>query len=73
MTIEKVTVDDAKKLLEIYTPYITDTAITFEYEIPNISEFETRIKNISEKYPYIPSSLQTSQGKDLVFYQTINM
>ena len=49
MTIEKVTVDDAKKLLEIYTPYITDTAITFEYEIPNIPEFETRIKNISEK------------------------
>lgn len=53
MTIEKVTIEDAEKLLEIYTPYVTNTAITFEYEIPSIQEFESRIRNISQKYPYI--------------------
>ena len=47
MTIERVTVKDAKKLLEIYAPYVIDTAITFEYEIPDLEEFRDRIRNIS--------------------------
>jgi phosphinothricin acetyltransferase len=53
MTIERVTVKDAEKLLEIYAPYVIDTAITFEYEIPDLEEFRDRIRNISSKYPYI--------------------
>ena len=32
MKIEKVTVEDAEELLEIYAPYVENTAITFEYE-----------------------------------------
>lgn len=53
MKIEKVTVADTEKLLEIYAPYVTDTAITFEYEVPSKEEFENRIRNISAKFPYI--------------------
>ncbi|MBP3197349.1 MAG: N-acetyltransferase [Butyrivibrio sp.] len=53
MKIERVSIEDAKELLEIYTPYVTDTAITFEYEVPSLQEFESRIKNISSKFPYI--------------------
>ncbi|RKM55462.1 N-acetyltransferase [Butyrivibrio sp. X503] len=53
MTIEKVTVDDAAELLEIYAPYVEKTAISFEYEVPSIEEFKNRIINISKKYPYI--------------------
>ena len=53
MKIEKVTVEDAEKLLEIYAPYVENTAITFEYDVPSKDEFEERIKNISAKYPYI--------------------
>ncbi|SFB74079.1 GNAT family N-acetyltransferase [Butyrivibrio sp. YAB3001] len=53
MRIEKVSVSDAKELLEIYAPYVENTAITFEYEVPGVLEFESRIKNISAKYPYI--------------------
>ena len=53
MTIEKVLLSDAEELLKIYTPYIEKTAITFEYEVPSVEEFEGRIKNISSKYPYI--------------------
>ena len=53
MKIEEVTVEDAKKLLEIYRPYIEKTAITFEVDVPSINEFEHRIKTISSKYPYL--------------------
>ena len=47
MKIEKVTVEDAEELLEIYAPYVENTAITFEYDVPSKDEFEERIKNIS--------------------------
>lgn len=53
MNICPVTANDAKELLEIYAPYVQNTAITFEYEVPSLEEFEGRIKNISAKYPYI--------------------
>ncbi|WP_026652269.1 GNAT family N-acetyltransferase [Butyrivibrio proteoclasticus] len=53
MRIEKVTTNDAKELLSIYAPYVTDTAITFEYEVPSLEEFTGRIINISSKFPYI--------------------
>lgn len=53
MRIEKVTIDDAKELLSIYEPYVKNTAITFEYDVPSLEEFKGRIKDISSKYPYI--------------------
>ena len=43
MKIEKVTVEDAEELLEIYAPYVENTAITFEYDVPSKDEFEERI------------------------------
>ena len=45
--------EDAEALLAIYAPYIRETAITFEYEVPSVEEFQNRIRTISEKYPYI--------------------
>ena len=44
---------DAEELLEIYAPYVEKTAVTFEYEIPDIREFKERIKKTLKKYPYI--------------------
>ena len=52
-TITFATVDDAKHLVEIYAPYVTNTTITFEYEIPSVEEFASRIKKISSTYPYL--------------------
>ena len=49
MRIEKVTLEDAAELLSIYEPYVKDTAITFEYDVPTIEEFRNRIQNISSK------------------------
>ena len=51
--IRDVTINDAKELLNIYEYYILNTAITFEINVPTLAEFEDRIKNITEKYPYI--------------------
>ena len=45
--------EDAERLLEIYAPYVTDTAITFEYEVPTVDEFRHRIITILKKYPYL--------------------
>lgn len=53
MKIERVTIDDAAELLSIYEPYVRATAVTFEYDVPNVEEFQARIKDISSKYPYI--------------------
>ncbi|MDE5908647.1 MAG: GNAT family N-acetyltransferase [Lachnospiraceae bacterium] len=51
--IRTARVQDAEKLLEIYTPYVEKTAITFEYEVPDVKEFTRRIKNTLERYPYL--------------------
>lgn len=51
--IRSVKPKDAKQLLKIYAPYVTDTAITFEYDVPSLKEFRGRIKTISKKFPYI--------------------
>lgn len=45
--------NDAQDILDIYEPYVRDTIITFEYEVPTIQEFRSRIENTLENYPYI--------------------
>ena len=37
--IRKATENDAESLLKIYEPYITNTTITFEYEVPTAEAF----------------------------------
>lgn len=44
---------DAEEILKIYTPYVTDTAITFEYDVPSPAEFSRRIADTLQMYPYI--------------------
>ncbi len=51
--IRKVTLADAKAILDIYAKYILETTITFEIEVPSLESFTKRIKTISEKFPYI--------------------
>lgn len=53
MKLRIATLKDAPTLLEIYTPYVEQTAITFEYEVPTLEEFETRIRNTLSQYPYL--------------------
>lgn len=53
MKIRFATPDDASSLLAIYTPYVTDTAITFELTPPTLSDFTQRIATISADFPYL--------------------
>lgn len=53
MKIRAANVSDAQALLEIYAPYVKNTAITFEYEVPKLADFRKRIENTLKKYPYI--------------------
>ena len=52
-TIRLSAPQDAAALLDIYTPYITDTAVTFEYDVPTAEEFAARVREISAWYPYL--------------------
>ena len=62
MEIVRVSIEDAEELLSIYAPYVRDTAISFEYEVPSLSEFRDRIRNISAVFPYIKA---VDEGKIL--------
>ena len=45
--------EDAKRLLEIYAHYVRNTAITFEYSVPTLAEFQGRMEKIMRRYPYL--------------------
>lgn len=51
--IRIATCADAEAMLAIYAPYVENTAITFEYEVPTVEEFTKRIECILEKYPVL--------------------
>ena len=43
----RVTEADAVQLLTIYAPYVVDSAISFEYEVPSEEDFKQRIRSIA--------------------------
>lgn len=49
--------DDAEQLLAIYAPYVEKTAITFEYDVPDVEEFRDRIRRILKRYPYLVAEI----------------
>ena len=51
--IRNAVIADAERILEIYSYYVEHTAITFEYCVPTLSEFQNRMRNTMEKYPYL--------------------
>ena len=53
MLIRTALEDDAGRLLEIYSYYVEKTAISFEYDVPDIEEFRGRIQNTLKRYPYL--------------------
>lgn len=52
-TIRMAKKEDAKSLLEIYAPYVVESSVTFEYDVPSICEFENRIENTLSFFPYL--------------------
>lgn len=53
MSIRMATVKDVPRILEIYGPYIENTAISFEYEIPSLEAFTQRFLGITAQFPWL--------------------
>jgi L-amino acid N-acyltransferase YncA len=52
-TIRLLHEHDAAGTLEVYRPYVEDTAISFEYETPSLEEWKNRISHITAEYPWL--------------------
>ena len=53
MMIRSVQLSDAAAIRAIYQPYVTETAITFEVDVPTVQEFERRITKTLTQFPYL--------------------
>lgn len=45
--------NDCSSILDIYAPFVTDTAVTFEYKVPTANEFGERMAGIQKMYPWL--------------------
>lgn len=45
--------NDANNILNIYSPYISDTSFTFETEVPSAEAFAERIENYLHYWPWL--------------------
>ena len=50
--IRSVRSDDIPQILSIYEYYILNSSCTYEEVVPTLSEFTTRVNDISENFPY---------------------
>lgn len=55
--IRDVKLEDVEILVEIYKPYVLETAVSFEYEVPSVQEFTNRVKNTIATYPYLVAEI----------------
>lgn len=55
--IRDAQLEDAKELLAIYRPYVEETAITFETEVPSLAEFKQRIETTQKQFPYLVAEI----------------
>ncbi|NPV93526.1 MAG: N-acetyltransferase [Firmicutes bacterium] len=52
-TIRLAAPSDAAGILDIYAPFILNTAVTFELEVPTVQEMAQRIENTLARYPWV--------------------
>ena len=48
---------DAAAMLEIYRPYVTQSAVSFEYEPPTLDQFTARLAGFAAVYPVLVCQL----------------
>jgi phosphinothricin acetyltransferase len=53
MPIGPATAQDVPRILEIYGPYVENTAISFEYTVPTLAEFTQRFLGITAQFPWL--------------------
>ena len=53
MSIRLAKEQDIPRILEIYRPYVENTAISFEYTAPTLAEFTQRFLKITARFPWL--------------------
>ena len=51
--IRMATPQDIPAILEIYAPYVQNTAISFEYTVPTLEAFTARFQAITAQFPWL--------------------
>ncbi len=55
--IRTAILEDAPRLVEIYSYYVEKTAISFEYEVPSVEKFQMRMMRTQKHYPYLVAEI----------------
>lgn len=53
MKLRMIKKDDIKGVQNIYKPFVKNTPITFEYNVPSYKKFIKRVEKVTETYPWI--------------------
>lgn len=51
--IRSAAAEDAERLLTIYAYYVEETAITFDYVVPSLAEFRSKMEHTLQQYPFL--------------------
>ncbi len=62
------TPDDAAAVAALYAPYVRDTCITFEYDVPDAAEFRRRIETVLKLAPWLLAVEDGPAGERLLGY-----
>jgi L-amino acid N-acyltransferase YncA len=62
--IRSAMLDDAREIARIYEPYVLNSAISFEEDVPDATEISTRIERAGNVYPW----LVAADGDGLIGY-----
>ena len=68
ITLRIATIKDADEILKIYSYYVKNTAISFEWTVPSLQDFSERIDNTLKKYPYIVAEISKNNQKQIIGY-----
>ena len=53
MLLQLIKEEDIAEVLEIYAPYVQNTAISLECDVPSLECFSDRVHHYTEQYPWI--------------------
>lgn len=53
MGIRQANLGDLEQILAIYAPFVEQTAVSFEYDVPTLQDFRQRFCRITEQFPWL--------------------
>ena len=53
MPVRMANEQDLPQILAIYAPYVENSSITFEYDVPSLADFTARFAEITRQFPWL--------------------